>query len=135
MKRSTLPATGLGVRPPIVAVVLTLALVGLSPPPSRPKLLSTRKGALGTRPPGRSSILRRGGWPKGAQAGTSYGHVHMGTCFPLNQTVSGVVPFDIELVLHENPGALFHIQPFLCRSSRGERRATAWIGSVASRTD
>ncbi len=65
MKRSTLPATGLGVRPPIVAVVLTLALVGLSPPPSRPKLLSTRKGALGTRPPGRSSILRRGRWPKG----------------------------------------------------------------------
>jgi IPT/TIG domain-containing protein len=52
-----------------------------------------------------------------SQTGTNFGHVHLSTCFPLNQTVSGVVPFDIELVLHKNTGALFHIQPFLCRTT------------------
>ena len=124
MNRSTLPATGLGVRPPIVAIVLTLALVGLSPAAIPAQAASDPQGCTGYSTP-RTFLDSQAWWvTEGAQAGTSYGHVHMGTCFPLNQTVSGVVPFDIELVLHENPGALFHIQPFLCRSTNNTECTT-----------
>jgi hypothetical protein len=40
------------------------------------------------------------------QQGTSHGHVHAATCFPLFQVVSGVVPFDVRLTMHENPGSI-----------------------------
>jgi hypothetical protein len=40
------------------------------------------------------------------QNGTDFGHVHVGTCFPAAQTISGVVHFDVKLVLHDNPGTL-----------------------------
>ena len=39
-------------------------------------------------------------------AGTSFGHVHVGTCFPYGATLSGVVGFDVRVVMHENPGVL-----------------------------
>lgn len=38
------------------------------------------------------------------------GHIHMGMCFPLGQTVSGVVNFDIRVVLHHNAGTLIRIK-------------------------
>jgi hypothetical protein len=40
------------------------------------------------------------------QQGTNHGHVHTATCFPLHQTVKGIVPLDIRLTMHENPGKL-----------------------------
>jgi hypothetical protein len=40
------------------------------------------------------------------QKGTNHGHVHTSTCFPLQQTVKGIVPLDIRLTMHENPGKL-----------------------------
>jgi len=36
-------------------------------------------------------------------------HVHLSTCFPLDQTLSGVVPFDIHVQLHMNPGVLTNV--------------------------
>ncbi len=39
-------------------------------------------------------------------AGKNFGHVHAATCFPLFQTMRGVVPFDVRLTMHENPGRI-----------------------------
>jgi hypothetical protein len=65
------------------------------------------------------TLLEAQGWwvTEPDQTGTSFGHVHMATCFPLYQPVSGVVPFDLVLTLHDNPGTLFHVRPFLCRDN------------------
>ena len=38
------------------------------------------------------------------------GHMHMGMCFPLGQTVSGAVVFDVRVVLHHNAGTLVRIK-------------------------
>jgi hypothetical protein len=40
------------------------------------------------------------------QQGTSNGHLHLDTCFPLGGTISGVVHFDVLLTMHDNPGTL-----------------------------
>ena len=36
-------------------------------------------------------------------------HIHLGTCFPLHQTLSGTVPFDLHIQLHMNPGVLSQV--------------------------
>ena len=46
--------------------------------------------------------------------GDHFGHIHVGTCFPLFQTVRGTVGFDLKFQLHDNPGQLFRVSPFLC---------------------
>ena len=33
-------------------------------------------------------------------------HIHLATCFPLDQTLKGTVPFDIHVQMHMNPGTL-----------------------------
>ena len=38
------------------------------------------------------------------------GHMHMGMCFPVGQTVSGTVSFDARVVLHHNAGTLVRIK-------------------------
>lgn len=38
------------------------------------------------------------------------GHVHVGTCFPLGQTVSGIVEFDVRVLLFENKGTLTRVK-------------------------
>ena len=43
------------------------------------------------------------------QTGDDFGHVHVGTCFPHGQTVSGDVEFDVRLVMHNNPGYIHHL--------------------------
>ena len=43
------------------------------------------------------------------QTGDDFGHVHVGTCFPHGQTVSGDVVFDVRLVMHNNPGYIHHL--------------------------
>ena len=40
------------------------------------------------------------------QNGTDNGHIHTSLCFPLHRTISGIVPLDIRLTMHENPGKL-----------------------------
>lgn len=43
------------------------------------------------------------------KTGTDHGHVHVGTCFPHAQKISGVVRFDVRVILHDNPGTLTHL--------------------------
>ncbi len=38
------------------------------------------------------------------------GHMHMGMCFPVGQTVGGSVAFDLRVVLHHNAGTLTRIK-------------------------
>ncbi|MGH2522155.1 MAG: hypothetical protein ACRDH2_06595, partial [Anaerolineales bacterium] len=40
------------------------------------------------------------------KAGANHGQIQIATCFPLNQTVTGVVPLDLRLTMHDNPGQL-----------------------------
>lgn len=40
------------------------------------------------------------------QNGNDFGHAHVATCFPLFQHVSGVVPFDVKITVHNNPGEI-----------------------------
>lgn len=37
----------------------------------------------------------------------NFGHVHAGTKLPLGQEVSGVLDFDVRIVMHNNPGTLY----------------------------
>ena len=47
-----------------------------------------------------------------SQTGTDFGHVHVFTCFPSLQRVSGMVELDLRVIFHENPSTLerLHIQ-------------------------
>lgn len=38
--------------------------------------------------------------------GGDRGHAHMGACIPERERVSGTVPFDVRIVMHDNPGML-----------------------------
>ncbi|MGH2380066.1 MAG: hypothetical protein ACRDG7_02460 [Candidatus Limnocylindria bacterium] len=38
------------------------------------------------------------------------GHVHLGMCFPVGQTVSGIVEFDLRVILHDNKGTLSRVK-------------------------
>ena len=38
------------------------------------------------------------------------GHVHLGMCFPVGQTVSGIVEFDLRVLLHDNKGTLARVK-------------------------
>ena len=40
------------------------------------------------------------------QTGTNFGHIHTDVCFPFRQHVKGIVPFDIRLTMHLNPGKI-----------------------------
>ena len=44
-----------------------------------------------------------------SQTGDNFGHVHVGTCFPHAQDVSGDVNFDVKVVMHNNPGYIHHL--------------------------
>jgi len=44
-------------------------------------------------------------WVRGVgQTGKDFGHIHTLLCFPVRQTIRGVVPFDIQLTMHDDPG-------------------------------
>jgi hypothetical protein len=59
-------------------------------------------------------------WWEGAPlAAGQIAHVHAGTCFPLGQTVSGQVPFDVRIVMHDNPGHLYRYETALFTDGQG----------------
>jgi hypothetical protein len=39
--------------------------------------------------------------------GNNFGHIHVGTCFPYKQRVSGIVNFDLRVIIHDNPGTAY----------------------------
>jgi hypothetical protein len=45
--------------------------------------------------------------------GTDFGHLHVGACMPYKQPVSGVVTFDVRIMMHDNPGSFFYLNPVL----------------------
>ena len=47
-------------------------------------------------------------------------HLHAGTCFPLGQTVSGKIAFDVRIIMHDNPGHLFRYETGLHTDGHGE---------------
>lgn len=53
-------------------------------------------------------VESQGWWMQtpGRPDGKEFGHLHTGLCFPFGQTVNGVVPFDVRLHMHMNPGVL-----------------------------
>lgn len=38
------------------------------------------------------------------------GHIHAGLCFPLHQTVSGTLQFDMRVIVHENKGQIIRVK-------------------------
>lgn len=95
------------------ALILALALLA----PARLAAAPDPNTCVGY-PESRVFLESQGWWVKmGADQGNDFGHVHAGACFPLGQTVSGVVGFDLKLQLHSNPGALFHVLPFICNNA------------------
>lgn len=48
-------------------------------------------------------------WEPIPELGT-LGHVHVGMCFPLGQTVSGTVTFHVRVVMYENKGTLIRVK-------------------------
>ena len=63
-------------------------------------------------------FLEAQGWWKGngqeslvGANGPMGSHVHVATCFPWGQTVSGTVEFDVRIMLHDNPGQLYRLRP------------------------
>jgi hypothetical protein len=51
-------------------------------------------------------FLESQAWWLSNGTGTSYGMVSEGTCFPVGATLTGVVPFDVRIVLYDAPGVL-----------------------------
>lgn len=52
------------------------------------------------------------------KTGTEFGHLHVGTCVPYKQIVSGVLTFDVRLILHDNPGTFDYLNPVLKTDSQ-----------------
>jgi hypothetical protein len=42
--------------------------------------------------------------------GSDFGHVHIGTCFPYRQSLTGKVSFDVRVILHNNPGRAYNVR-------------------------
>jgi hypothetical protein len=51
------------------------------------------------------------GWWTQTPGGTGqdFGHVHIGACIPERETVNGIIPFNIRVVLHDNPSTLRYV--------------------------
>ncbi len=47
------------------------------------------------------------------KTGSNFGHLHVGGCIPERETLTGTVPLDIRVVLHNNPGKLLPISVVL----------------------
>jgi hypothetical protein len=62
------------------------------------------------------------------QNGTDFGHVHVGTCFPAGQTISGAVHFDVKLVIHDNPGTLTKLRIQIFNSGAPDPVLTVPLG-------
>ena len=59
-------------------------------------------------------------WEGDPLADGQIAHLHAGTCFPLGQTVSGSVAFDVRIVMHDNPGDLYRYETGLHTDGHGE---------------
>lgn len=58
-------------------------------------------------------------WWEGTNTQGSMAHLHAGTCFPLGQTVHGVVRLDTRITMHDNVGHLFALSTDLFTDGHG----------------
>jgi hypothetical protein len=62
-------------------------------------------------PEQRVFLEAQGWWTRTpTRTGTDFGHVHVGTCFPWAQRLTGTVHLDVRVMLHENPGVLRQVR-------------------------
>lgn len=54
------------------------------------------------------------------KSGTDYGFVEEGTCFPVAQTLTGKVRFDVRVVMYESPGTLQTVQLYIFGKASGK---------------
>jgi hypothetical protein len=58
----------------------------------------------------RQFVESQGWWTQTpGQTGTDFGHIHVGACIPERETIRGVVPLDVRVILHDNPGTLRYL--------------------------
>ena len=67
--------------------------------------------------------------------GTDFGHIHVGTCFPYLQNVSGSVRFDIQVKLHNNPGRLYQVDVQAFNDAYGVKLLTSTDPGFTCLTD
>lgn len=98
-------------RRPLPALLLSLVIVAILVPWAA----STASAAIDPLacsgyPEKRAFLESQAWWNRTpGKTGTEHGHVHIGTCFPHAQKISGTVRFDVRIILHDNPGTLTHI--------------------------
>ena len=64
-------------------------------------------------------FLESQAWWVSNGTGTNYGMVSEGTCFPVGATLTGVVPFDVRVVLYDAPGLLQTVETSLFGKNDG----------------
>lgn len=121
-------ATATGTAEPVAAVVTPAPPADPPAPPAPPA--DDHSG--GHPPPSGNAVTCSGyaeprvflevhAWWEGEPlAAGQIAHLHAGTCFPLGQTVSGQVPFDVRIVMHDNPGHLYRYETGLFTDGNGE---------------
>lgn len=77
-------------------------------------------------PEPRTFLEAQSWWEQTAgKSGTEYGHVDVGTCFPVGQTLTGNVTFDVRVVLYDEPGTLSTVELQLFGKKSGKTIARA----------
>ena len=93
--------------PPILLLALVLASGLALPSHATPNWLSCAGYAE------RRQFIEAQAWwlndPDRGFNGGDRGHAHMGACIPERERVSGTVPFDVRIVMHDNPGKLTYV--------------------------
>jgi len=69
--------------------------------------------------PERRVFLEVQSWWEGTNTDGMMAHVHAGTCFPLGQTVHGVLRLDTRITMHDSPGHLFALSTDLFTDGKG----------------
>jgi hypothetical protein len=97
-------------RRPAVLLVLIASLLA-APAAARAQTASPDPQTCAGYPEKRILLEGQGWWRQAAgMAGTDFGHVHSGTCFPWGQRISGKLHFDVRLTMHMNPGVLTQLR-------------------------
>jgi len=69
------------------------------------------------------------------KTGTENGHVHTDVCFPFRQHVKGIVPLDIRLVMHNNPGKLDQLAVQVWNGGTGASAKKSFSPALVCATD
>jgi hypothetical protein len=105
------------IRVTVLALVMASFTIALSATPAQ---AAGCQGAppeepnAGSYPEARRFMESQGWWVPDGEAGDNAGHIHIAMCYPLNKQVSGVVDFQLRIMMHDNPGTVFAIHSEIC---------------------